>query len=282
MTGSRRGGSVQRRADSAPEPKVAAAAASSGEAWISRNALALVALAPVVFATARLIAFSGGDTALLAALVQSLDVPAVLIGSLAPALGAVLGYVLFVVIANRHVTPRALRWFRHSTVLEQLLLFLWLFLAIFATPWPAVANLIYLPLAGVIYRWLTGLHDRRVGHYVAADVVAVVASALFTFLSTPIAWMPAEVLTLADGTAQTVYVVESSDGWMTTVTVTGMRVGKTPVGDVVSREVCEVLPGRSLLRVMHSTAIQPSCPEDDAPKDAPTERPGVTPAPDAT
>jgi len=93
--------------------------------WAQRNALALAALTPVLVASARLLVFSGGDPALLATTVEQLDVAAIVLGSLGPTLGIIVGYSLFVIIANRHVTPTVLGWLRRdSAVVSSMLTFL--------------------------------------------------------------------------------------------------------------------------------------------------------------
>ena len=257
-TGNKRNARRQRSKGALTPAREPASPALTQRTWIASNAVALAALVPVVLATARLIAFSGGDLALLSTLVQTLDVPAVLIGSIAPALAWVLGFALFVVIANRHITPAATRWFGQANPLARLVVLLWFMLAVFATPWPAVSMLIVLPLAGWLYRWVTGLWDRRSG-YVPADVVAVVTSMVLTFLVTPVAWMPAEIVTYADERTESVYVAEDSNGWVTTISVETHRVEKVPSSELVSRQVCNPAPSRSLLALTSGLDPQPAC-----------------------
>ena len=273
-TRNKRGGKRERAKSASAPTSGSLSPAVTQRRWIASNAIALAASVPVVFAAARLIAFSGGDTALLSTLVQTLDVPAVLIGSVAPALAWAMGFVLFIVIANRHITPVARRWLSQANPLARFALFLWFMLAAFATPWPAVSTLLLLPVAGWLYRWVTGRWDRRRG-YVPADVVAVVASMLLTLLATPVAWMPAEVVTYADDRTETVYVVQDSNGWVTTISVETHGVDRTPSSELVSRRVCNSAASRSLLALLSGLDPQPSC---DAVASRATATPGSAPS----
>jgi len=229
--------------------------------WTRRNALALVALVPVLVASARLLIFSGGDPALLATTLERLDVPAVVLGSLGPTFGVIVGYTLFIVIANRHVTPVVLTWLRDvSPVVSSLLTFV-AFLTIWLTPLRQLLLTSVTVLAGVVYRLITTAVDRRRHRSVPADVPVIAALLAFTILGNQSsAWVPTESVTFDDGSERVVYVFDASEGWFTMVDVSNKQVSRVPVDSVESRTVCDLHADRSLHQIVGNVEPQEPCP----------------------
>lgn len=234
--------------------------------WGQRNALALLALAPVLVAAARVLVFSGGDPAVLATVVRGLDIPAVVLASLGSTLGLIVGYTLYVVIANRHVTPVGLRWFRGASPLALTLLLILVLGVVWLSPLQQLLMVAAFILLGVVFRVVSGVVDRRRGTYVPADVPAIAAVIVFALLGNMSGtWMPAEVVGLDDGSSRVAYVVGTSDGWVTTIGVHDMAVELVPSAEIASRHVCDLTAQRSLSQILNRLEPQPLCPDVGGP-----------------
>lgn len=245
---------------SRPLPSAAGLAHPSTE-WWSRNALALIALSPVVVAALRVIFFSRGDPALLATLGRSLDVPGVLLAGVVPLLGLAVSYTLFIVIANRHLTPPAGAWLRDLPPLPTTLLMVGVGVATLTTPATDALFLLLLPLVGVGYRVLANRADRRRGRYIPADVPGVIAAFVLVVLQSAGPWVPEEAVTFTDGSTTTAYVLPGGDGWTTLVDVDDREVTRVRDERIDAREVCGSPRSRTLLHVIYGTSAQPECPD---------------------
>jgi hypothetical protein len=225
--------------------------------------VALLALTPVLVAAGRIVLFSRGDPALLSALGRSLDVPGVLLGGVVPFLGTAVSLALYVIITNRHVSPQAVRWLRDLPSVPLTLLMVLVSVAVLTTPVKDSLALVALPVFGLAYRWIEGWVARRRGHYVAADVAAIVAVLVLLVFQSSGPWMVAEVVTLSDDSQTTAYVVGTEEGWTTLVGVDDRHVSRVPADDIDERQVCGSERGRTLLQWMSSAEAQAPCPSGD-------------------
>jgi hypothetical protein len=250
--------------------------------WWKRNAIALLALAPVVIAAARIVGFSRGDPALLAALVQDLNVPAVILGGVVPFLGVVLAFALNVVIANRHITPLAGRWLKGLGPFWSGLLNVTVLLIVVTTPLRDALALVLLPLIGWGYRVVSGRMDRREGRYIPADVTALVAGYVLLFLQTWGPWMSEEALRLDDGSTRSAYVVASVEGWTTLVDADSRHVSRIRSVTILEREVCGSGRGPTLLHVLSGSSVQPPCPDRASAPNLPSVSPPTATGPAPT
>lgn len=244
--------------------------------WWKRNVLGLLAIAPVLLAAVRLIILSRGDPVLLSALAQSLDVPTVLLGGIVPSLGIAWSYGLFVVIANREITPVFDTWIRGLRPVPMTLFMVFQAVVILTTPLRDALVFLALPAVGLLYRWSSSAMDKRGLKYSPADVPAVVATALIVGLIAWPPWLPAEALTFSDGTQQTAYVTATSAGWTTLVDTKSRAVSRVPADSIVAREVCGAGRGRTLLNVVSGGSPQLPCPEADRQTPAPPAVPTPT------
>lgn len=234
--------------------------AEQPRSWLRSNALAVAALVPIAVAAARIAVFSGGEPALLAALVQSIDVPAVVLSSIVPAAGLMTGFFAFVTIANAEVSPHVLRAVRSASGFANAVVAFTLILIVYLSSLDQLAAIAAMIALGILYRLVSDRIDKKRGRSIPADVPAIVAGFAFTVLFTAAPWMPTEAVQLEDDTIQVAYVVSSGSGWTTLVDAETKQVSRIDDDDVIARTVCSEPRPRSLARVMGSVGSPPPCP----------------------
>lgn len=247
--------------------------AEQPRSWLRSNALAVAALVPIAVAAARIAVFSGGEPALLATLVQSIDVPAIVLSSIVPAAGFMVGFFTFVTIANSELSPHVLRAVRSASGPANAVFAFTLILVVYLSSLSQLVAIAAMVALGIVYRLTSDRIDKKRGSSVSADVPAVVASFMFTVLFTAAPWMPTEAVQLEDNTIQVAYVVSAGNGWTTLVDAETKLVSRIDDDDVLARTVCSKPRPRSLAQVMGNVEPPPRCP---APTTDGSLRPSLT------
>jgi len=246
----------------------------------TKNVGLLLGVLPLLLAALRVLLWARGDQALLTTLVQTLNVQAVLLGSLAPVVALGIASAAFALIADPATWGPLKRW---AVRLDSwvVIVAIPLILAMLAITKTSV-------LVGVALLLGAGLTARAVGRRWGRtrgkapgkwteNGWALAVLYLLGWLATAPMWLPAEVVTLRDDTSTTAYVLSNGDGWATLLT-SDRSVLRIPSDQVASRVVCNEDGGRSLLEVFTSTNAIPECPAN---KDEP-EVPGPVPSPSAS
>ena len=119
---------------------------------------------------------------------------------------------------------------------------------------PSYARVELEELAGS-YSLTTGIppFQRGFAHF----ATFLVAAAVFGGLSVPRPWVPAEHITLKDGSAQTGYILGTDNDRLTVLWATTRKVELIEPDNVVSRTICQETGGyRTLLQVLGDSAIK--------------------------
>lgn len=255
-TGSARGTTPPNGPESEPPPPPAIPVSAR------RNLSVLLAAAPIAVATARVVGFSRGDQALLTTLLQTLDVPAVLIGSLIPAAVIVLGITIYAAIGDPRVSRALLRGWRGLSPLTETGIAAALLLLVYVSDLQTLgATVGLLVLAGAIRALLTRRARSRGRSWVGfgGDTVAVVAALLLPVLMNASMWLPSERVRLADGLQEQVYVLAVDGPWTTLLRTKDRRIIRLPSADVTEREVCNTTQVRALAQEFGTGSPQPQC-----------------------
>lgn len=262
-------------AEDAPKPEKAARSR-----WLDVGVL--VAVLPVAMAALRIVLFSGGDPVLMRVLVETLDVPTLLLGTLLPLLPILFWLALQPLIMDAPLTRQLIQrnapnrnWW---LVLVIALPVLYLLLG----PWPnTLETILWLCGAfalGALTVWALGVWLwRRAGHpwgkslrsarvTLASNPVGSVAHVLlvpallvvFIFAMPKAFWLPLESIT-ADGSGLTGYVLQSEDGW-TTVMTEDRAIERYPAAAVTSRTVCDQGEYESLITIISGGTAAHSSP----------------------
>ncbi|MGX5770486.1 hypothetical protein ACWKWN_07005 [Microbacterium trichothecenolyticum] len=242
----------------------------------------LLAVIPILLAAARVLLFSGGDPALFRVLVQTLNVPTVLLGTAITILPIVALLPLFMFASE----PSALRHFAKAPWFSFAFgaYFVVVIAAVILGPWPSMGWTVLFGVALFLAFWLA----RRLRNAVRAyrrgltarsalmaglpmvvrpptdawksstwGPVVVVLLALAGLQSM---WLPSERLLLSDGTELTAFVLEEKTEW-TTVLTEERVVLRIETSQVDTRTVCEQGEFSSLLMTWAKSAPvdAPSC-----------------------
>lgn len=222
----------------------------------------LLAAAPVVVAASRVIGFSRGDQALLTTLLQTLDVPAVLIGSLMPTATTLLGILAYLAIGDPGLSQALLRGWRSLSVPATAAVFLAVCLLVSVSDLRALgATIALLAIAGLL-RALLSRRARSEGRSwlgFGGDSMAVAAALLVPLLLNGSMWLPSESVRLADGTQVRVYVLAVETDWTTMLRAKDRKIVRLPSAEVIGREVCNESPVRTLAQLNWHTPAQPQC-----------------------
>ena len=202
-------------------------------------------LAPVVFAALRVLVVSHGDPETLRALVQNLNVSALVLATVLP-FGAVIsvGFVIFLVVRLRADSESI----KGGPFLLVLTVVITLFLLVYAMPmWHVVGAAVFIGIFGIIALIVIGANSRAqkrnengapsvgVMLMVFLAIVAVLFSPIIYLLVGSGMWLPKERVTLADISVSPVYFLSSDDHW-TSYMDEDRKVHLVPTPDIVSRD----------------------------------------------
>jgi len=230
---------------------------------------------PITLATVRILLYSGGDATLLRVLIQTLDVPTVVLGSVLPLLPALFGSAIYLVIGDFSIAKRLFSGAsRRRKIMVGAVATISLLVWALLSSWSTVRGLIIAVLVGVggsvgfwyawfFYRSLSGGRTARDAGRDAAKtrfglsepvgkvshLILVPALTLAIALAIPFGmWLPQERVTVKNGSASlsfTGYVLKTDETW-TTVLSADKHVGVWRSTDVVEREVCDQFQHESL------------------------------------
>lgn len=226
--------------------------------WIDVGVL--LAVIPVLLAAARVLLFSGGDPALFRVLVQTLNVPTVLLGTAISILPVVALLPIFMFASE----PSALRHFARASWFSYAF-FAYAVVALAAIalgPWPWMGWLTLIVFAASVGFWLM----RRLRHGVKAyrrgltlksalraphpmivrppteawksSAWVPVSVVVLTLVSLQSMWLPLERIDLASGTRLTGFVLEDQAEWTTFLT-DERSVLRIATDQVEARTVCD-------------------------------------------
>jgi len=244
--------------------------------FLWRNIALVAAATPFVLAGIRVLLYSGGDPVVLRTLLETLNVPTVLLGTFVPLLPAFVLIFIQAVMFNGSWASGLLktRWGKFS-------LGIFAIVYAFLTPFPSgvwsIAALFGGALLGEITWRIIRRHFRK--HPVATPaetpaaaplpsagswffrggspyiVIGVVTSLLLTL---PFGmWVPLERLTLASGSKVITYVLDESDSWTTTIAADkSIRIIASKT--IVRRSVCKQGQFTSLLTMIGHSHPSPN------------------------
>lgn len=220
----------------------------------------LIAATPIVLAAARILIFSGGDPALFRVLIQTLNVPTVLLGTIV----SILPVVALLPLALFASEPGALwhftraRWFRYAFPAYSAVVVA----AITLGPWPAMGwTALTVTLLFVVFRLARraqhGTRAYRRGLTMRSAIrasppmrvrapsgawkssaLSPIAIVILSLASLQSMWLPSELLHLADGTELTGFVLEEKSEWTTFLTE-GRAILRVSTAQVEARTVCQ-------------------------------------------
>lgn len=218
----------------------------------------VIALFPITAAAVRIWIYSGGDTALFLVLLQTVNIAAVLIGTMVLIIPSLITIVAIMALLN----PAARRWAHevlagHRLVFDLLMPAALLIIG-YTVSWTVFVTLASLGLIALLFflarrAWRKNHRNtasrRRVDK---SDAIIPIFSGLLVFLITPSnMWLPLEQITTVQHKQQTVYVLESTTEWTTVLTV-DRQVEIVKTREVQKREVCNVKnPGTFALFIQH-------------------------------
>ncbi|TQJ30132.1 hypothetical protein [Microbacterium sp. SLBN-146] len=271
-TGVLGGAAVPAQAPAVPDPireSDPAQAKVARSRWLDVGVL--VAVLPVAMAALRIVLYSGGDPVLMRVLIETLDVPTLLLGTLLPLLPLLFWLALQPLITDAPLTRQLLRRTAPNRNWWLVLIIALPLLYVLVGPWPDTIETILwfggalalgaLTVWGVgVFRWRRAGHPWRtalrvrvtiasqplgsVTHLLLVSVVLIVV----IFAMPRGFWLPLESIT-ADGADLTGYVLQSEDGW-TTVMTEGRAIERFPAASVTSRTVCDQGEYESLITVL--------------------------------
>lgn len=241
----------------------------------------IVAVTPILLAAARVLLFSGGDPTLFRVLVQTLNVPTVLLGTSIAVLPVVALLPLFMVATE----PSALRYFARAPWFSFTFFayFVLAFVAIVFGPWPSMgwsALLVVIVFLGfwsirrlrhAVRAYRRGLTARSAARASLPVIVRAPTEAwkdsawaplvivALTLVSLQSMWLPLERVVLVDGEAMTGFVMEERPEWTTFLT-DQRAVHRIPTDQMEERTVCSQGEFSSLFMSWANSA----------PEDAPT------------
>jgi len=226
----------------------------------------LLAAAPLIFSAVRVWLYAGGDTAVFLTLVRTLDLPTVLVGTLAVlAQGALLLFFTMVFLDWR-VRDIFRTWLQRpwSSSLTAVVLIVFVITGnvMFWAGLASLAALIglyflvkHIPGGKRLTKWVVPPRGER------SDTSVVVVSVAITLLMLPTnMWLPLEQVTLANKSTEQSYVLQVSSEWTTTLTK-DRKIRTYPTTDVVDRETCRSAVNGTLGAVLFQVPI-----DADAPK----------------
>jgi hypothetical protein len=248
-----------------PSPQEPATAPPQApESWLGKNVVFVLTALPFLIAAARVVLFAGGDQALLTTLLQTINVPAIILGSVVPAGLLILMFAAYLAIADPKVWPAMVALARRSPAVAVYVLPPLLIVIVAMSSYDAaLAIAAGLGLAGLA-RLLWTRWSRKRGKTWRGWVEDSTAFTVFLVVGLLTAgpmWLPSESVTTSDGAARMGYVL-SADGEWTTVLTNDRVVLRLASSDVVAREVCNESHPATLMQWMFHWQPQRACPAD--------------------
>ncbi|MDO8120647.1 hypothetical protein Q6346_04880 [Isoptericola sp. b490] len=228
--------------------------------WTRSNLAFVAGVLPIAIAAVRLLAYSAGDGALLLALVQTLNVTALVFGSILPSLGVIVVYAAWALILSPasvpSVSPKARGPVINALAVATLVL-LW------STTFMTIGVGAVMIGFALATRWLDRrLAKRRLKDWRGfGDPIALFSIMVLLLMSADPMWLPTESVEFRDGTKVTAVVLDASQDWATLVRVDDRQVLRLPARDLVARSVCNTTDYRSVGQVFLHFTPQPKCPK---------------------
>jgi hypothetical protein len=232
----------------------------------------LIAIVPVVVAAVRIWLFSGGDTAVFLTLLRTLNIPAVLIGTIIVAVPFVIILMLTILVTDWKARDQAKEWLsrRHWPAALIPILF---FIFLYTTSWTILISLATLGAFVGAYtltrrywpwgrKYIADIMIPRRGDHNGPVSIVTFTGVLVVFLIIPTSmWLPLEKIDIDKSESRAAYVLESTQEW-TTLLTSKYKIEVYHTKDIKSRAVCRSSFGGSLStliyqRVDHSGA--PDC-----------------------
>ena len=251
--------------DSASPAEAEAERSIAGFAWT--HAAALIAALPFVMAGVRVLFYSGGDPVVLKALVETVNITTLLLGTFLPLL-PLLALFFFQTMAFNGVAFSRIwrtRWGRGALLLVYVV---WMLIGQLPTTLWVTVGLIAGLVSRVLLRRLAPKFLDTATAYLgptksrSVDSTSVIATAgvLIFVLAVPQGmWVPLERLSLDGEGDKIAYVLEDSEGWTTTI-AQNRSIDVFKSAEVTGRVVCDQGNYQSLMTLM--TRSDPS-PRDE-------------------
>jgi len=221
----------------------------------------ILGVTPVFVAGLRIVLYAGGDHALLTTLLQTLNVPAILLGTLVPSSLLVAALLVYALIADNGLWAPLGRQVRSMSPWTLRIAFpLIAVVALVSELTTVLFVLAGLTIAGLV-RWWGVRRVRRLGRASKPwieDGMTLVALFLPFILADAPMWLPAENVELSDEPSRTVFVLSVSDEWATLLTP-DRQLLRVPSEDMESRTVCNFAESRSLLQLLDKRQPHAQC-----------------------
>ncbi|TPX05551.1 hypothetical protein FJ656_05920 [Schumannella luteola] len=202
----------------------------------------LIAIVPLAAAAVRIWMYSGGDTSLFLVLLRTLDIPAVLVGTMVSLVPALVGVAVVVLVTDSKARVRALRTIARHPGATSIAVPIAALVLLYTTSWTLLLGLLALAAAllGLAFGWRAAkrrwprIAEGRAGPDSMATVMAVVIGVL---ISPKNMWLPIEQIELADSPSVVAYVLQADSDW-TTLLTDERAVAIVPSSLVLSRTIC--------------------------------------------
>lgn len=231
----------------------------------------LIGVLPLLLAALRVLLWARGDQAVLATLVQTLNVQAIILGSLAPVVALGTAFAAFALMADPATWNPIRRWVKRLDSWVPIVAIPLSLAILVITKIAVLVSIATLLGIAVAARAIDRRRGRRRGRAPAKwteNGWALAVGYVLWWLATAPMWLPAEVVTLSSGTSTTAYVLSSGEGW-TTLLTDDRSVLRVRSDQVTGRAVCNESGGRSLLQVVTTTEAVSQCQTSTEVGDAP-------------
>lgn len=253
-------------------------------AFLWRNIALIAAAGPFVLAGIRVLLYSGGDPVVLRTLIETLNVPTVLLGTFVPLLPAFVLLGIQAVMYNGNIFGGVFRT-RIGIVSVSVVVFFYALIAPFPSGVVTIGSIFGGLLLGEITRQIVLRHMRRPARHARGAALKpertarpapsgftlfgnvsfisgtswIVYGAVAIFiLALPFAmWVPLERISLSSGSSVVTYVLDESDSWTTTI-ATDKSIRIIATEDIVKRSVCKQGDFTSLLTMIGRSEPSPN------------------------
>lgn len=209
---------------------------------LSEGSIWLWGLAPILFAALRVLMVSRGDSEVLRALVQNLNVTALVLSTLLPLAPIAAFWIMLIGLVVRKMATRG-QASKGVNPVFTIFLVLTFAVACFAMP---LRHLVYSTVffvviaffaicAAVLHRMSMESAAKYVQKGAAAWVFGIPLAALVSLLVQSTMWLPKEQIVVADKHMSPVYILSSDERW-TSYMGENHKVHLTPTRDITSRE----------------------------------------------
>lgn len=230
-----------------------------------------IAVVPIVAAAVRIWLFSGGDVPVFLTLLRTIDIPAVLIGTIVLMIPGLITLALAILLTDWKMRDRAKAWLNNRRWLTPLAPVV-IFVLLYTVSWAFVISLVGIGLmvaAYVLIRRFWPWGKKHIADVVVArrgdenGPVSLVTfvGVLIAFLIMPTStWLPLERIDVNNSESRTAYVLESTGEWTTLLTLRH-KIEVHPTNQIKNRAVCRAEANGSLATLMYRTNDRNDAPD---------------------